>query len=65
MDHTSMTAMAVRDGRLLDHVRDDGSRERKVAHYEELYRALLDGTAGREAGYSLGRQLASVLDHGA
>jgi predicted dehydrogenase len=62
MDHTSMTAMAVRGGRLLDHVRDDGSRERKVAHYEELYRALLDGTAGREAGYSLGRELASVLE---
>ena len=63
MDHTSMTAMAVRKGRLLDHVRDDGERERKVAHYEELYRALLDGTAGRETGYSLGRELASVLEH--
>lgn len=63
MDHTSMTALAVREGRLLDHVRDDGERERKVAHYEELYRALLDGTAGREAGYSLGRELASVLEH--
>jgi predicted dehydrogenase len=63
MDHTSMTAMAIRDGRLLEHVPDDGSRERKVAHYEELYRALLDGTAGREAGYNLGRELASLLDH--
>ncbi len=62
MDHTSMTAMVVRGDRLVEHVTDDGTRPRKVAHYEGLYRALLDGSAGREAGYSLGRELAGLLD---
>ena len=43
MDHTSMTVMVLRHGDLVRHVGYSGTMDRKFAHYDGLYRHLLNG----------------------
>jgi hypothetical protein len=61
MDHTSMTVVVLRQGELVTHVGYSGNMDRKFAHYDGLYRHLLDGGTGREASYQLAREIAEIL----
>ncbi|MFC5948709.1 Gfo/Idh/MocA family oxidoreductase [Pseudonocardia lutea] len=41
LDHTAMTGLLLQDGEIRAHLGNDGTVDRKTAHYAGLYRALL------------------------
>jgi len=41
LDHTAVTALAIQDGTLVDHLPNDAHTPRKIAHYQPLYESLL------------------------
>lgn len=62
IDHTSMTALVLRSGRVVDHLGYTGSAGRKAAHYLGLYRALRDDPADHRLSVDLAASIASLLE---
>lgn len=62
IDHTSMTALVLRDGAVAERLGYTGSDSRKVEHYLGVYGALLDDPADHRLGVGLARTIAVVLE---
>jgi predicted dehydrogenase len=65
LDHTAVTAVAVRDGALVDHLANDGRTPRKIAHYRPLYASLLSATPDPILGLATAERVLRLLvsDH--
>jgi hypothetical protein len=61
LDHTSMTGVLLDGGRVREHLGDDGTVDRKTAHYSAMYRALFDGSDSELLGYPLAHEIAQLL----
>jgi predicted dehydrogenase len=61
LDHTSMTGVLLDGGRVREHLGNDGTVDRKTAHYSAMYRALLGGSDSELLGYSFACQVAELL----
>jgi predicted dehydrogenase len=61
LDHTSMTGVLLDRGRVREHLGDDGTVDRKTAHYAAMYRALFDGTDSALLRYPLACEIADLL----
>ena len=59
MDHTSMTVMVLRHGDLVATLATSGTMDRKFAHYDGLYRHLLNG--GLVGGWPPANEIAEIL----
>nr|WP_246304203.1 Gfo/Idh/MocA family oxidoreductase [Nocardioides thalensis] len=62
IDHTSMTALVLRDGEVAEQLTYAGADSRKVEHYLGVYRALLDDPDDHRLGVPLARTIASLLE---
>lgn len=65
MDHTSMTALVLEDGRVTAHAGYTGRLGRKDAHYAGLYDVLLTDPRDERLGVRLAAEVARVLDEAA
>jgi hypothetical protein len=61
LDHTSMTGLLLDGGTVREHLGNDGTVDRKTAHYAAMYRALFDGTDSELLGYSFACRVAQLL----
>lgn len=62
IDHTSMTAVVLRSGEVVEHVGYAGTAGRKVAHYQGLYRVLREDPADHRLGVGLAAEIATLLE---
>jgi predicted dehydrogenase len=62
LDHTAMTAVAVEDGQVTEHVGYAGTAGRKHAHYRGLYDVLLADPGDERLGVRLAADIARVLE---
>lgn len=62
VDHTSMTALVLRDGEVAQQLVYAGDDSRKVEHYLGVYRALLDDPGDHRLGVGLARTIADLLE---
>jgi predicted dehydrogenase len=65
LDHTAMTAFAVRGGQLLATHVNDGLTPRKIAHYRPLYQSLLSDTPDPIMGIDVATKVIELLSAGA
>jgi predicted dehydrogenase len=65
MDHTSLTATVVEDGRVTEQVGYAGHAGRKEAHYRGMYDVLLSDPADPRLGVPLAADLAHLLESAA
>lgn len=61
LDQTAVTALAIRDGRILDVLDNDGRTPRKVAHYRPLYESLLSGSPDPVLGFDAAAHVVRLL----
>ncbi len=61
LDHTSMTGVLLDGGSVREHLGNDGTVDRKAAHYTAMYRALFDGTDSELLGYPFACRVAELL----
>jgi predicted dehydrogenase len=61
IDHTSMTALAFDSGVVTQHLGYVGVAARKVAHYQGVYRALLNDPGDQRLSVGLAEKIAEVL----
>ncbi|HYY10967.1 MAG TPA: Gfo/Idh/MocA family oxidoreductase [Kineosporiaceae bacterium] len=61
LDHTSMTGVLLDGGRVREHLGNDGTVDRKTAHYTAMYRAVLDGTEGELLGFPFAAGITGLL----
>lgn len=61
LDHTSMTGLLLDAGRVREHFGNDGTVDRKTAHYSAMYHAVLDGTDSDLLGLPLAAEVAGLL----
>jgi predicted dehydrogenase len=61
LDHTAMTGIALEADRPVEHFGNDGSVDRKVAHYAAMYDAFLTGQAPDLLSLGFAREIAQVL----
>lgn len=64
LDHTAMTAFAVRDGQLLALTDSDGGTGRKVAHYRPLYESLFSDCPDEVMGIDAASAIVQLLEAG-
>jgi predicted dehydrogenase len=64
IDHTSMTALVLRSGEVVEHLGYTGSAGRKAAHYLGLYRALRDHPDDHRLSVDLAATIAALLEAG-
>ena len=64
IDHTSMTAVVLRSGEVVEHVGYTGTASRKLAHYRGLYRVLRDHPADHRLSVGLATDIAVTLEAG-
>lgn len=64
IDHTSMTAVVLRSGEVVEHVGYTGTASRKAAHYQGLYRVLREDPADHRLSVDLAADIAAVLEAG-
>jgi predicted dehydrogenase len=62
LDHTAMTALVTLHGRAIAHFGNTGSVDRKTAHYQAMYDALLAGQAPHLFDLCFARTVAGLLD---
>jgi hypothetical protein len=62
MDHTSLTATVLEDGRVTQHVAYAGTAGRKEAHYRVLYDVLLSDPSDTRLGVPLAGEIARLLE---
>jgi predicted dehydrogenase len=62
LDHTSMTAVATEDARVVEHVAYTGAASRKDAHYLGLYDALLHRPDDPRLGVRLAASITALID---
>jgi predicted dehydrogenase len=60
LDHTAMTGLALEASRPLEQLGNDGTVDRKIAHYTAMYDALLSG-ATELLSVAFAREVAAVL----
>ncbi len=61
LDHTAMTGLVLEGGRAREHLGNDGTVDRKTAHYSAMYRAVFAGTDAELLGYRLACEIAELL----
>jgi predicted dehydrogenase len=61
LDHTSMTGVAVASSGAIEHFGNDGSIDRKVAHYMALYECLLGPASHDLIGLELAEETTALL----
>lgn len=61
LDHTAVTAVATRDGQVVDQLVADGRTPRKIAHYRPLYRSLLSGAPDPVLSFETGARIVELL----
>jgi hypothetical protein len=61
LDHTSMTGLLLDGGTVREHLGNDGTVDRKTAHYSAMYRALFEGSDSELLGYPFACEIAEVL----
>ena len=61
LDHTAVTAVAVQDGTLVDHLPNDARTPRKIAHYRPLYDSLLSATPDPVLGFATAARVLRLL----
>jgi predicted dehydrogenase len=64
IDHTSMTALVLRSGVVVEHVGYTGTASRKAAHYRGLYRVLREDPADHRLSVELAAAIAGLLEAG-
>jgi predicted dehydrogenase len=64
VDHTSMTALVLRSGSVVEHVGYAGTASRKAAHYQGLYRVLREDPADHRLSVELAGTIATLLEAG-
>lgn len=64
LDHTAVTAVAIRDHAVFDSLTNDGQTPRKIAHYRPLYQSLLSSTPDDVLSFETGARTIELL-HGA
>lgn len=64
LDHTAVTAFAVRDGELLGLTDSDGTTPRKIAHYRPLYESLLSDAPDEVMSVDTASAIVRLLDAG-
>jgi len=61
LDHTSMTGVLLDGDSVREHLGNDGTVDRKTAHYSAMYRALFEGSDSELLGYPFACEIAEVL----
>jgi predicted dehydrogenase len=61
LDQTAVTAIALRDGAVVDQLTNDGRTPRKIAHYRPLYESLLSATPDPVLGFATAERVLRLL----